>query len=122
MKISRLVNAASVGVLSFGLATIPFSISASAQDATNPVEDTVESAETAVEDAEFDWGLLGLLGLLGLAGLAGKKRDDVEVHHRTDVTRTDATPGYSNIPPTSQGTDVPRYRDPNAINRPEYRE
>lgn len=122
MSFSKLAKAASVGVLSFGLATLPFSMSASAQETTNPVEDTVESAETAVENTEFDWGLLGLLGLIGLAGLAGRnKRDNVDVHYRNEY-RSDATPDYQAGVSTPTRTDVPRYRDPNAANRTDYRE
>lgn len=126
MNFSKLTKVASVGLLSFGLATVPFSIDTSAQETTNPVEDTVETAETAVENTEFDWGLLGLLGLIGLAGLAGRsRRDDVDVHHRSTV-RSDADPNYDpNYQPgttTTTRTDVPRYRDPNAANRTDYRQ
>lgn len=112
MKSSKLVKAASIGLLSLGLTALPFSISASAQDTTN------QTGSPAVEDIEFDWGWLGLLGLLGLAGLAGQRRvDDHHQHreyrseHRTDVP---VTPQASN--PTdihnNPRTDVPRYRDP----------
>jgi hypothetical protein len=120
MNFSKLAKVASAGVLSFGLAAIPFSINASAQETTNPVEDTVESAEAAVENTEFDWGLLGLLGLIGLAGLAGRnRRDDVDVHRDT-YRSTTVDPTYQAGTPTSTRTDVPRYRDPNAANRTDY--
>lgn len=111
MKDFRLVKAISVGILSLGLTTIPFSISASAQDATSPDIDVVE-------DVEFDWGWLGLLGLLGLAGLAGRNRSDQ--HHQSYEHRTD-TPvsSQTNFPASSQpntpvnpNPDAPRYRDP----------
>jgi len=115
MKNFSLVRAVSVGILSLGLTTIPFSISASAQDATGTDE---TPGVSAVEDIEFDWGWLGLLGLLGLAGLAGRKRDDSrhqQYEYRTDVPTSSAT----NLPPTSQSNmpaspnpDAPRYRDP----------
>ncbi|WAL59005.1 WGxxGxxG family protein [Thermocoleostomius sinensis] len=125
MSFSKLAKVASVSVLSFGLVAVPFSISASAQETTNPVEDTVESTQAAVENTDFDWGLLGLLGLIGLAGLAGRgRRDDVrdvDTRYRNEH-RTDADPSYQPGAPTNTRTDVPRYRDPNAINRTDYRE
>lgn len=112
MKPSKLVKAASIGLLSLGLTALPFSISASAQDTTNQIE------APDVEDIEFDWGWLGLLGLLGLAGLAGRRHtDDHRQHHehRNDHrTGVPVTPQASN--PTdirnNPPTDVPRYRDP----------
>lgn len=115
MKTFRLAKAISVGVLSLGLTAIPFSISASAQDATSP-DDT--PGVGAVEDIEFDWGWLGLLGLLGLAGLAGRNRSDArhqQHDYRTDVPASSST----GLPPSSQANipanpqaDAPRYRDP----------
>lgn len=95
MKNSKLIKAASIGILSLGLTALPFSISASAQEAPG-----TDNPAAVTEDADFDWGWLGLLGLLGLFGLAGKKRSDV--HVRSDE-------------PTL-------YRDPNVDPSTSYRE
>jgi hypothetical protein len=79
MKYSKLIKAASIGLLSLGLTALPFSISTSAQEAPG-----TDSPTAVTEDADFDWGWLGLLGLLGLFGLAGKKHsDDVRSHEPT---------------------------------------
>lgn len=78
MKGSQFIKAASVGLLSIGLAVLPYSISASAQDLPG-TEEPIPAVET--ED-EFDWGWLGLLGLIGLAGLAGRKRVDEPTRYR----------------------------------------
>lgn len=114
MTTSKLIKATSISILSLGLTLIPFSISASAQDTTNPNGVDIED----VEDVQFDWGWLGLLGLLGLAGLAGRKRDDV--HYQRHEHRADSPANYqTNTPIPHQShqsapdqPDPPLYRDP----------
>lgn len=111
MTTSKLIKATSISILSLGLTLIPFSISASAQDTTNPDGIDVED----IEDVQFDWGWLGLLGLLGLAGLAGRKRDNV--HHQRHDPRADRPANYQTNSPASHQSapdqpDAPLYRDP----------
>lgn len=95
MKHSKLIKAASIGILSLGLTALPFSISASAQEAPG-----TDNSPAATENADFDWGWLGLLGLLGLFGLAGKK-------HADNSVRSD---------------DPTLYRDPNVTSSTSYRD
>lgn len=71
MKFSSLSKWLGTGLLAAGLAVLPLTLPAQAQDTTTETyvepDGDVEEAET--ED-NFDWGWLGLLGLAGLAGLA----------------------------------------------------
>lgn len=78
------------GVIAAGLAVMPLTLPAQAQnnapgtsteqnsnvDATGPIR-----ANT--EDDKNNWGWLGLIGLAGLAGLA-RKRQTETVHHIND--------------------------------------
>jgi MYXO-CTERM domain-containing protein len=81
----NLTNAVGAGLLSLGMAILPFTVSAQAQDnSTSTTTDTPQSTTTynTADRNDFDWGWLGLLGLAGLAGLAGKKRDDEPTRYR----------------------------------------
>ncbi len=82
MKRSNLSKVVAASVLSLGMAVVPFTVPASAQNSngtsttsTSPstTSTTTTTAETPRQDRGFDWGWLGLIGLAGLAGLAGKK-------------------------------------------------
>jgi MYXO-CTERM domain-containing protein len=95
MRHSKLIKAASIGILSLGLTALPFSISTSAQEAPD-----TDNSPAVTENADFDWGWLGLLGLLGLFGLAGKKRS--ENYDRSD--------------------EPALYRDPNVTSSTSYRD
>ncbi|BBD61535.1 hypothetical protein NIES2109_43630 [Nostoc sp. HK-01] len=90
---SNLTKAVSAGVLTLGMAIMPLTLPAQAQD--NTTTTTGNAPRTTTYDRnDFDWGWLGLLGLLGLAGLAGRKHND----------------------------EPSRYRDPNAPGATSYRD
>ncbi|WP_416668198.1 WGxxGxxG family protein [Egbenema bharatensis] len=90
MNSSKLIKFASIGFLSLGLTVLPFSAPVSAQETAednNPI--------AALNDTDFDWGLLGLLGLLGLFGLAGRgqsKQVDSPPLYRDPNVNPNATP------------------------------
>lgn len=84
MKYFTLPKMVGASVLTIGLALMPLTLPATAQNSVD--ENTTAPGErvaTEEGDRDFDWGWLGLLGLIGLAGL--KKQDSTEYRNPTDA-------------------------------------
>lgn len=84
MKYFTLPKIVGAGVLTVGLALMPLTLPATAQNSVD--ENTAAPGERVADeegDRDFDWGWLGLLGLIGLAGL--KKQDSTEYRNPSDA-------------------------------------
>ena len=97
MKLSMFNKALSkalcTGAAAASIATLAFTLPATAQTDTVPGDTTTDTV-VEEEDDGFDWGLLGLLGLLGLAGLARKPEERVQYRDPNvpaSTTRSDYT-------------------------------
>ena len=89
MKLSKVSKWVGASVLSLSLATLPVTLSASAQTNVDPATGGTGTTTTNVEgyeDNNFDWGWLGLLGLIGLAGLMRKPTETVRYRDADNVT------------------------------------
>jgi MYXO-CTERM domain-containing protein len=84
MKLSDLSKATLIGAVALSLATLPVTLSASAQSSDTTGQGT-SSVDTTNRDRHNDWGWLGLLGLAGLAGLR-KRHDDSTVYREPDAS------------------------------------
>ncbi|MBA3439890.1 MAG: WGxxGxxG-CTERM domain-containing protein [Pyrinomonadaceae bacterium] len=98
MKLYTLHKAVRTGVFTFGLAVLPLTISASAQNSSNfnsananySTNTNAQTTRVVERDDDTDFGWLGLLGLAGLAGLLRKPKQTV-------VDRTPDTPPRTNV-------------------------
>ena len=93
MKSGQLSKLVSAGAIAASLAIMPLSLPSNAQTDPNPNNPTIDS--TPFQESTNDFNNLGWLGLIGLLGIANLFRK----------------------PKT-----VTRYREPDVVGRPGYRE
>jgi hypothetical protein len=102
MRLTQLSKTVKLGLVTTGLAVLPFTAPTLAQTTTTDPGTGVNqpTTTTTYDEGGFDWGWLGLLGLIGLAGLAGKRDEHRDSSSYSD--RPGSVPPGTSPPPTSR--------------------